>query len=138
MWGFKDPRTTILHDLWLKHMDVLVGVFRRPDHVVESYMRQGWVKGLRPRRTTLRYWERFNRSLLYLLDAPGDHERYLVEASQDLLPQLDAVNEKLGVRLEGDARETFDPSRQAPSAESGVGGGEDMYRELVSRRTVPA
>lgn len=136
MWAFKDPRTTILHDLWLEHIDVVVGVFRRPDHVVDSYMAQGWIKGLRPRRTALRYWERFNHSLLRILDE--DRPSYLVETSSDLLEQLDEVNRALGIELAGEKRSTFDPSRQSPPAAEDVGRGADLYRELVRRRTVPA
>lgn len=135
-WAFKDPRTTVLHDLWLEHFDVVLGVFRRPDSVVESYMAQGWIKGLRPRRTALRYWERFNRSLLTILDAAGDRRTYLLETASDLVAQLDAVNAELGFRLDDGARDAFDASRQAPPASKGVGRAEPLYRELVRRRTV--
>ena len=136
VWAFKDPRTTILHDLWLRHMDVVVGVFRRPDEVVESYVRQGWIDGWRKRRTTLRYWERFNQSLIHILDRPGDYERHLVETSSDLVPQLEHVTARLGVELREQEAGIFDPARQSPPAATGVGKGEALYRELVARRSV--
>ena len=32
-WVMKDPRTTLLHDMWVKHFDVIIGVFRHPEEV---------------------------------------------------------------------------------------------------------
>src|SRR3990170_4005600 len=30
-WAFKDPRTTVLHELWVHHFDIVIGVFRAPE-----------------------------------------------------------------------------------------------------------
>jgi hypothetical protein len=138
-WAFKDPRTTILHDMWLEHVDVVVACVRRPDHVVESYMKQGWITGWRPRRTALRYWTRFNESLLCVLEGNGSFGRYVLETSSDLIPQLDAVNAQLGLELSPEARDRFDPARQAAPGSAGLKGRErELYERLIALRTHPA
>ena len=35
-WMMKDPRSTLLHDMWVKHFDVLIGVFRNPEEEEED------------------------------------------------------------------------------------------------------
>lgn len=139
VWAFKDPRTTILHDLWLGHIDVVIACVRRPDHVVDSYMKQGWIEGWRPRRIALTYWCRFNQSVLAILGGAGEYHRYVLEVANDLLPQLDAVFPELGLTLRDQARTEFDPSRQAPPGGDDLHGAEgELFRRLVALRTLPA
>lgn len=91
-WGFKDPRTTILHDMWVKHADYIVGVFRNPYEVAESYMKllgvyfdnsskeQGY-------EIMLNYWLRFNQSLLYIFKNT-DKPKFMLEFNNNMNEQV--------------------------------------------------
>ena len=137
VWAFKDPRTTVLHDLWLEYFGAVVAVYRRADLVVESYMSQGWIKGVRPRRTALSYWERFNTSLVHVLDT-WNGPSFLLEMSSDFLEQLQVVLERLGLQMPGGAADRFDPRRQpSRGADGAPRRALRLHRELDARRTVP-
>jgi hypothetical protein len=134
-WTFKDPRTTVLHDLWLEHFPRAIGVFRRADLVVDSYLAQGWISGLSRRRIALSYWRRFNQSLLHVLDR-WQGETYLLEMSSDFLTQLTVVLERLGLPMPADAEERFDASRQpARGADAAPRSARALHRALEARRT---
>src|SRR5262249_8327872 len=64
VWAFKDPRATVLHDMWMDHFDVIIGVFRAPQEVAASYVGKGWITGFGKEKTAMGYWKRFNQSLL--------------------------------------------------------------------------
>jgi hypothetical protein len=137
-WAFKDPRVTILHDVWLEHMDAVIGVFRRPDEVAQSYLKQKWIGGWRKRRAALDYWSRFNASLLHILDQPGPPSSFLVEVSPDLPHQLETVLAELGLTLSPDAVAGFDPSRQTQADPAQLPRRQrEQFTQLVARRTVP-
>ena len=136
-WAVKDPRMTLLHDLWLPRLDVVIGVFRRPDDVVDSYLRQGWISGARKRRVVLGYWERFNQSLLHVLDTPSGLRRYLVEASPDLAVQLGAVLADLGLALSDQASQDFDGSRQSTADPAEIHRAHrPTFEQLIAHRSV--
>ena len=109
-WAFKDPRTTVLHRMWLGRFDAVVAIYRRPQDVVASYMGQGWVRGLRRRRIALAYWKRFNRSLLAIRDAcSGVRPFLLVDYDGDLDEQGRLLCAALGLELTDAARDLYDP-----------------------------
>jgi hypothetical protein len=112
-WAFKDPRTTILHDIWLDHFDIIIGMFRAPQEVVASYLGQGWIKGLWRRRQALQYWKRFNRSLLYIYQTcKGKKPVYILDYNGDIIEQTTLLCKKLGISLTEEARSLFDSSRK--------------------------
>jgi hypothetical protein len=139
-WAFKDPRTTILADMWLEHFQVVIGVFRRPDVVTDSYLSQGWIKGWRKRRTVLEYWRRFNESLVRLLDGAGDrYDAHLLEMSNDFPAQITEVCRAIGAPLPDEALSKFDAKRQPPPGPHDVDARyRGLFAELERRRTVPA
>jgi hypothetical protein len=97
-WAVKDPRLTILHRLWLPEIDIAVGIFRDPFQVVASYLKQDWVHGLRKRGTTLRYWTRFNSSLLKIAgEANSDRPVYVLDFNADMPAQLEHLCSRLGI-----------------------------------------
>ena len=102
-WLFKDPRTTLLHDMWIKHCDVVIGVFRNPAEVVESYMKllsvyytddtkdEGYA-------TMLNYWKRFNQSVLYVFEN-CDKEKYLIDFNGDVKKQIENMCRNLDINV---------------------------------------
>jgi hypothetical protein len=68
LWGFKDPRTLLVLDGWLKALPnlQLVGVFRHPVLVAESLQRRNHF----PFEKSLTLWLIYNRTLL------AYHDRY--------------------------------------------------------------
>jgi hypothetical protein len=100
-WGFKDPRTTVLHSLWLDDFDVIVAVFRRPADVVASYLAMDWIHGMRRRAVGLRYWIRFNRSLLTVHERyAGEKPMYVLDFDADVPKQLATLCERLALPVE--------------------------------------
>lgn len=101
-WMMKDPRTTLLHDMWVKHFDVVIGVFRNPTEVVESYMKLLDVYYTGDKNVgydnMLNYWKRFNTSLLYSLDN-YDKEKYLIDFNGDVEKQIKEMCRNLGINL---------------------------------------
>lgn len=63
-WAAKDPRMTILHNLWEPHLDTVLITFKRPDEVAASYVRRGWITGDDAMEVALGYWARFNLAAL--------------------------------------------------------------------------
>lgn len=68
LWGFKDPRTTLLLDFWRELLPdaKFLFVFRRPTLVVDSLLRRDrkGFSDLRRWRRYLRVWMRYNEDLL--------------------------------------------------------------------------
>ena len=91
-YAFKDPRTTILHDIWLKHVDIVIGVFRNPHEVSESYMKllgtyyddstkhEGY-------NIMLNYWLRFNQSLLHVFENTNK-PKFMLEFDETINQQI--------------------------------------------------
>ena len=101
-WMMKDPRTTLLHDMWVKHFDVVIGVFRNPTEVVNSYMKLLDVYFPDDKQEgydiMLNYWKRFNQSLLYTFEN-YDKEKYLIDFNGDIEKQIKKVFGSLGVNV---------------------------------------
>jgi hypothetical protein len=110
-WAFKDPRTTILHNIWLGHFDIVVGIFRSPQEVVASYIGQGWIKGFWKERCALYYWKRFNQSLLNIYQMYVNKKPiYILDYNKDMIGQLMMLCNKLGIELSEQAKSLFNPS----------------------------
>lgn len=110
-WAFKDPRTTLLHSIWVDHFDVIIGMFRSPQEVVTSYLGQGWIKGLWKGRVALNYWKRFNQSLLYIYQMyKGKKPLYILDYNGDMIAQTKYLCRELGITLTESAESLFDSS----------------------------
>ena len=138
-WAVKDPRVTIFHRLWLPEIDIVVGIFRDPFQVVSSFVRRGWVDGLGKRGTTLRYWTRFNRSLLEIADtASPDHPVYVLDFNADMLAQLENLCSGLGIPPNAEA---FALYRETDNQEAGVASlaafeAKKLHSRLVTARNL--
>ena len=98
-WAFKDPRTTLLHDLWLPHTDMVIAVFRHPEEVVESYTKllSVYYDDLDEcRRNMLAYWKRYNQSLLWASEHYTNIPFYILEFNESL---NDNLNQIFGTQL---------------------------------------
>ena len=138
-WLFKDPRTTILQDMWVKHCDIIVGVFRNPVEVVESYMKllgvyytddnvdEGYV-------TMLNYWKRFNKSLIYVFKNI-DKPKYLLDFNNDVNGQIKNLFNKLNIK---DGVFTYDKDKKNQDSDNIYDDGEVelIYNELKSMRNL--
>lgn len=108
-WAFKDPRTTILHSLWIQHFDVIIGTFRSPQQVMESYVSKGWIDGWQKHRQALEYWFRFNQSLLKIYEnSQGVKPMYVMDYNGDVLAQTARLCSKLGIPLSDRAQALYD------------------------------
>ena len=107
-WTFKDPRTTILHSIWLDHFDTIIGMYRAPQEVVASYTGQGWIKGMGRRRLALNYWRRFNQSLLRVYEENRSKKMVLmIDYNDDIHRQTTLLCERLGIQITPEARSLF-------------------------------
>tara|TARA_R110002096_G_scaffold300129_1_gene494833 strand:+ start:740 stop:1453 length:714 start_codon:yes stop_codon:yes gene_type:complete len=101
-WMMKDPRTTLLHDMWVKHFDVVIGVFRNPTEVVNSYMKLLDVYFPDDKQEgydiMLNYWKRFNQSLLHVFET-SDKEKYLFDFNDDVEKQTKTLFSNLEIDL---------------------------------------
>jgi len=111
-WTFKDPRTTVLHSLWISHFDVIVGIFRSPEQVVESFLARKWITGWQRKRTALEYWIRFNLSLLEAWKRwHAEKAFFLMDYNADISTQLKHLCERLELPLSEDALGYYDQER---------------------------
>ena len=107
-WAFKDPRTTVLHDIWLDHFDVVIGVFRAPQEVAASYVGKGWISGFRKERIALDYWKRFNKSMLEIFRrSEGKKQVFILNYNQEMEPQTTLLCERLNLPISLEARSLF-------------------------------
>ena len=132
-WAFKDPRTTILHRIWLDHFDVIVGMFRAPQEVTASYIGKEWITGFRKETIALNYWKRFNRSLLHVYRTWGSKKPvYILDYNRNLESQTVLLCDKLQVVMTDKARTLFArdlnhyPNPHFPSDQEAV----SIYRDL--------
>jgi hypothetical protein len=111
-WFFKDPRTTLLHDMWVDQCDIMIGVFRNPVEVVNSYMKlldvyypgeskaEGFVN-------MLDYWKRFNQSLIHAFNH-YDKPKWMLDFNGDVNAQMDRLFDELGIP---DSVHTYDKGK---------------------------
>jgi GT2 family glycosyltransferase len=119
MWGFKDPRATLVLDFWdaLLPNPVYIGVYREPARVADSMQRLGAEVFLKNPDYAWALWTLYNRRLLAFV---RQHRRRCVllnvdalDANLDRLPAL--LRERLGLSLDGtDLRAQFDPALLHP------------------------
>jgi hypothetical protein len=136
-WTFKDPRTTVLGPMWLPHFDVVLGMFRTPQEVMDSYTGQKWVTGWGAKKTVLGYWKRFNRSLLTIYKQnQGVKPTFLLDYNQDHGAQAAVLCEKLGLPLTDEARNLYKLSLKHYTAENFPADPEaaEIYRGLREAR----
>lgn len=138
-WAVKDPRLTILHSLWLPEFDAVVAIFRDPFQVVGSYLKKGWIHGPRKRGTTLRYWTRFNRSLLTIAaETRADRPLYVLDFNADMPKQLATLCERLAIPLRPEALTLYratgneEGGRRSPAAREA----KRLYPELLALRNL--
>jgi len=111
-WSFKDPRTTVLHSLWMSHFDIVVGIFRTPEQVVESFLARKWITGWQRKRTALEYWIRFNLSLLEVWKRwHAEKPFFLMDYNADITSQLKRLCAELALPLSEDALSYYDQER---------------------------
>jgi len=117
-WAFKDPRTTLLHDMWIDHSDIIIGMFRNPLEVVNSYMKL--LGGYYPDEefqqgasNMLDYWMRFNQSLIHIFNT-YDKPKYMLDFNGDMSVQLKTLFAELGIELQVN---TYDKSRVNQSSD---------------------
>ena len=101
-WMMKDPRTTLLHDMWVKHFDIVIGVFRNPSEVTNSYMKLLDVYFPNDKQEgydiMLNYWKRFNQSLLDVFEN-SNKEKYLINFNGDVSKQIKNLFRNLEINL---------------------------------------
>lgn len=138
-WAVKDPRMTILHSLWLPEFDAVVAIVRDPFQVVGSYLKKGWIDGARKRGTTLRYWTRFNRSLLAAAaQNPPGRPFYVLDFNADMPAQLATLCERLEIPLRPEALALYratgneEGGRRSPAAREA----KRLYPELLALRNL--
>jgi len=75
VWGFKDPRTVLLLQGWLKILPnaILVAIFRHPYLVADSLYKRNNI----PYKQGLELWIHYNRELLWYIENHQPH--YLLE-----------------------------------------------------------
>jgi hypothetical protein len=134
-WAFKDPRTTVLHNIWMDHFDTVIGVFRAPQEVTASYVGKGWIAGFRKQSVALDYWKRFNRSLLSVHAAcEGKKPVYILDYNRDMESQTRLLCERLDIPVSDEAQLLFSqalnhyPSETLPEDSEAV----LLYRRLQS------
>jgi hypothetical protein len=111
-WTFKDPRTTVLHSIWIDHFDVLVSIFRRPEQVVESFLARKWITGWRRKRIALDYWIRFNTSLLEVWKHwHSTKPTFVMDYNADIQIQLINLCNRLELPLSNDAQNYYESER---------------------------
>ena len=101
LWVAKDPRTTLLNDMWTKHFDVIVGMYRNPVEVVASYKKlltSYYEDPLEAEANLIQYWKRFNKSLLHVFDTT-DKPKFMFDFNQDINVQIKQLEKFLDFPL---------------------------------------
>jgi hypothetical protein len=138
-WAVKDPRLTILHSLWLDEFDVVVAIFRDPYQVVSSFIRREWITGLRKQEVALRYWSRFNKSLLVVhAQNCGKKPLYIVDFNKNMPRQLTHLCEHLRIPLNEDALALYKDSANREEGRHNIASREanEVYDELLRVRNL--
>ena len=138
-WTFKDPRTTVLNSLWISHFDIIVGIFRSPEQVVESFLARKWITGWRRRQVALDYWTRFNKSLLEVWKFWHSEKPFLVmDYNADIPSQLKSLCDKLGLALSEDALGYYDQEQNHFAAAQPVNDTQalEVYQQLRKIRNL--
>jgi hypothetical protein len=113
-WFYKDPRSTVLRSLWQDHFDIFISTFRKPEEVITSYCKKGWVIGDDARTIMLNYWCRFNRDLLRAWDELEGSEKphYMLDFNGDVRIQVESLCRKLNIEPNEKALSLFDDEKK--------------------------
>jgi hypothetical protein len=95
-WAFKDPRTTLLHRLWLDKVDVIMGIFRHPTEVARSYIEHRFVNVPNALEVLTDYWLSFNRVLVDLCHS-SECSMHLLHFNGQIEQQLRRLVERIGL-----------------------------------------
>jgi hypothetical protein len=115
LWGWKDPRTTVLLDFWDARLADAryVFIYRPPWDVADSMQRIGATEFLRHPEFAYRIWHHYNRALLDFTQRHRDRTLLVSVAAVMRRPEtlLELVEERFGMSLarEGIA-DVADPS----------------------------
>jgi len=91
----KTPRSTILYDLWERNFDIVVGIVRRPQEVINSYIYYKFVSVDNAHEVVMTYWKEYNKRLLKIMQA-SDKEKYLLDFHGLVDEQFSALADRLG------------------------------------------
>lgn len=139
-YAFKDPRTTVLHDIWIKHVDVVIGVFRNPHEVAESYM-----KLLDPYynesakqdgyKVMLDYWLRFNQSLIHVFENTNK-PKFMLEFDNTINVQIENLFQSLDL-IKYNVSYDFNPSLKHENQSLNLSdkGLSDTYEQLLKLKS---
>ena len=115
LWGWKDPRTTLFLDFWIKLLPNanFIFVYRSPWEVVDSLYRRGTDDILlnKPQLAILA-WIHYNKKVIEFNEKFPKNSLIvnINTIAQDTLVFVQAVNEKFNVDLKVPNGEIFDPS----------------------------
>ncbi|MGB3265620.1 MAG: glycosyltransferase [Microcoleus sp.] len=114
-WGWKDPRTALFWDFWLKLLPEanFICVYRSPWEVVDSLYRRGTdVSLLQHPEMAVKMWLHYNQQVLELSESFPDRcllaNVYPIGNTPEFF--IDRVNEKFKVNLSAIAADNFEES----------------------------
>ncbi|MEG4996706.1 glycosyltransferase [Microcoleus sp. B4-D4] len=114
-WGWKDPRTALFWDFWLKLLPEanFICVYRSPWEVVDSLYRRGTdVSLLQHPEMAVKMWLHYNQQVLELFESFPDRcllaNVYPIGNTPEFF--IDRVNEKFNVNLSAIAADNFEES----------------------------
>lgn len=114
VWGWKDPRTTLLLDFWL---DLLPNanfllVYRSPWEVVDSLYRRGDDIFIEHPELAVKMWMHYNQKIIEFFDKNSD--RCLLTSIYSIVNQtqsfIQAINEKFKANLVAPTSDLYDQS----------------------------
>lgn len=91
-WCFKDPRTTLLFDIWDESVDICIAVFRYPNEVVNSYIYHDFITVENRKKVLEDYWTIYNRNLLKITE---NKKTYFFNFNSDINTQIQTILQKL-------------------------------------------
>lgn len=113
-WGWKDPRTTLFLEFWLKVFPdaKFLFVYRAPWEVVDSLFRRGDKAFQDDPVLALKVWEHYNRLSLDFYNAHRDRclLAHVDAVTDDPKPLVIALKERFGLELTVPQTSTFDES----------------------------
>ncbi|MFB2981561.1 glycosyltransferase [Microseira sp. BLCC-F43] len=115
VWGWKDPRTTLFLDFWIKLLPNanFIFVYRSPWEVVDSLYRRGTDEILLSKpQLALLAWIHYNKKVLEFSEKYPKNSLIvnINTIAQDYLAFVQGINEKFKVNLKLTGTEIFDPS----------------------------
>lgn len=91
-WCFKDPRTTLLFDIWKDNVDICIAVFRYPNEVVNSYIYHDFITVENRKKILEDYWTIYNKNLLKITEGK---KTIFFNFNSDINYQIENILKKL-------------------------------------------